>query len=283
MSAACDHRRIQRTLFRMQADPGFARAVLAGDATALASTGLTDADASLLREASLAGVTADPGEKRRTQLLGNLTSEFQLTLAAAARARKTGFLPAFLASAEFHTALAEGGRLPLAFAAYARRASAGDHVLAAIVRLETALVELRRGTPLATKGPPPPRRDEVGLAERARLLPVPAGTLDEAARLRAFVDAGASEDDAAPAAGALGPGEELLALVAALRTSAQRLSEVRVEALAPPADALAQRLANRPMSADERAAFAREHGAEPADLEAFLDGLVADGFVVRGR
>ena len=36
MTQACDHRRIQRTLFRMQADPGFARAILDGEREALA-------------------------------------------------------------------------------------------------------------------------------------------------------------------------------------------------------------------------------------------------------
>jgi hypothetical protein len=49
----------------------------------------------------------------------------------------------------------------------------------------------------------------------------------------------------------------------------------------PPADGL-MRLAARPLPRAERAGFARAHGAEPADLEAFLAPFVAEGVLVAG-
>jgi hypothetical protein len=79
-----DTRKIQRTLFRMQCDAAFARQLFAGDAAASASTGLDHGDLALLRALDPDCVAADPGGKRRTQVLGNVASEHTATLAAAA-------------------------------------------------------------------------------------------------------------------------------------------------------------------------------------------------------
>ena len=75
-----DHRGIQRALFRMQMDPAFAAAVFANDAAALATTGLDEGDAALLRSADAAGVGADKDDKRKHQLLGNVASEYACSM-----------------------------------------------------------------------------------------------------------------------------------------------------------------------------------------------------------
>ena len=56
---------------------------------------------------------------------------------------------------------------------------------------------------------------------------------------------------------------------------------MQLERLEPPADELMLRAA-RTLSCVERAAFAREHGAEPDDLEAFLAPFVDEGVLVTG-
>jgi len=273
-----DHRRLQRTLFRMQADPGFAHALLLGDEEAVASTALSPEDLRLLAGVEPAALSADPGGKRRTQIAGNAASEFRLTLAAVARcALAPEFLEAFLASPELHGAMARDGRLPLAFADYAARRAeeAGEATVGAIARLESAMARLRRAqsSPAARA---PLRADEVRLSARAAVETLPAGTAAFAEALgRSLV-----EPCASPATPTLS-GEELVLLTAEPAANGHRLGSVSVEVLSPPADLLLAR-ARESLDAAARAAFAREHGAEPAELERFLDTFVADGVLERG-
>ncbi len=137
-------------------DAAFAQAVLAGQAEAVASTGLVDGDLALLRVVDPAALSADPGGKRRAQVLGNAASEFTLSLTAAAH-RISDLLDAFPSAPEFHAAIAEDGRLPLAFAAYGiRRAAERDQrELLAVLELEAAMARLRRSSP----SPHPPGED----------------------------------------------------------------------------------------------------------------------------
>ncbi len=279
-----DTRRLQRALFRMQVDAGFGRAVLAGEARALASTGLAAADLALLMALDPAGIAADPGGRRRLQIAGNAASEYAATLACAEGAeRGARLLEGFLSSPELHAALgalAADGRLPLAFGDWAARCAREweDRVLGALARLEHALCAWRRAPARAA---PPPRQGEVRLAERTRLIEAPAGTLEHAEALRA---ARAAELPApVPPARLVHPdgAVETLLLHARAPDSPHRLPDVHVELVEPPADLLLRR-AELAMGAAERARFARAHGAEPAELEGFLADWIEEGILLRG-
>ncbi len=294
--------RLQRTLFRMQLDPGFARRLLAREPAALASSGLDEGALALLLAADPRAIAADPGGRRRLQVLGNASSEFRATLAAGAHGVSAdAFLAPFARSDELHGALAQGEPLPLAFGAWAvREARArGDRLLGALAALELALARLRRCPVERSAGGPDapdagaaagaaPGADRLAgaplgtlaLSARAAVLTLPAGTHAAAAALLATLAEDARAAGAPPTRPALGPGEERLLLLAAPRPSPLRLAEVSAEPLAPPADALFARLAAGPLGADERAGFARAHGAAPADLEGFLAAFAREGALV---
>ena len=282
-----DHRRIQRTLFRMHADAGFAYAIRAGDRVAVDSTGLSERDVELLAAADPAGVAADPGGRRRTQVFGNAASEFTLTLAAAAL-RNDGptLFDGFLSSDEFHAAIASEGRLPLAFADFAARRTAEFDApeVAAILRLESAMTRLRRDaleSPAAEVRTPSGSRDHADRAIRlspfARTLELPVGTLDWAAELRAALDRGS---DAQAPAGTLLSSTETVLLHAQRSDNAFRLPEITAELVRAPADEFLRR-ATAPVTRNQRAAFAERHDATADEFERYLDGLVDDGVLVR--
>jgi hypothetical protein len=273
-----DHRALQRTLFRMQADADFASALLAGERDAVASTGLAGSDLELLDGVDPAALRADPGAKRRIQIAGNAASEFTLSLAAAgARPESAGLLDGFLGAPEFHRAMAAGTPLPLAFGAYGmRRADELDSPdLGALVRLETAMARLRRDARAGLEPRPP--AGAVQLSARAAVVSLPGGTLEGSLALRDAVEG----DGAATGVEVDGDATETLLLCASAPPHRHALPQVDVELLLPPADALLAR-ASEPLSPAERADYARAHGAEPADLERFLDGFVADGVLARG-
>ncbi len=266
-----DHRRIQRTLFRMQMDPGFAAAVFAGEPEALATTELSSADAELLRGADAAGVGADLGDKRKNQLLGNVASEFVLSVATA----PDGFLEAFLRSPEFHGAIANGGRLPHAFGDYAQRVAgdAGDRARSALATLELFLVDARR----AERPEPALAANELALGPRAALVRLPAGTFELASLLRSALDAG----DPLPRTGELGSDEETVLVVAEPRPSPHRLAEVRPERLEPAVAALLER-AGRAFPRPDQEVFAGEMGASLEEFDEFVESLVSEGILSRG-
>ncbi len=264
----------------MQADGNFAAALRAGDAVAIESTGLDAAGVELVTGADPAGVAADFDGRRRAQIYGNSASEHTLTLAAASlRADGAALFDGFLASGEFHAAIADDGRLPLAFAEFAGRRieEFGAVELAPLHTLESAMLRLRRDA-LRTVDAAPLEANSVRLSTRARIVDVPAGTIAWAGALRDALDHGrpVSPSDASP------PGtSESVLLHAQLHASAYRLPEVSVELLRSPADRFLRR-AERAITRDERAAFAAEHDASAQAFETFLDGFVAEGVLERG-
>ena len=276
-----NHRALQRTLFRMQADPEFARALLAREPEAVRASDLTQEELARIEGLDERALRADPGGKRRTQILGNASSEYRLALAAAARSEDAAsFLGAFASSAEFHEALRKEGRLPLAFGAYAARRAeeTNDPVLAAIVTLERAMVALRRDAvrELRTPTVTPLGEGELILSPLVRIVALRAGTMDLAAELARDLR---GEDG--PAVACLAPGQERVLLRAQEPPSVHAIADVAVELLQPPVDELLA-LAAIPLAASARADFARQKGATPEVLERFLAGYVSEGVLLRG-
>src|SRR5262245_59516304 len=111
-----DHRRIQRTLFRMQLDAGFADAIRRGDRAACDSTLLAPDELRLLQAANVAGVAADRNGRRRAQVAGNVAAEFLLSVTLGPEGRGgAAVLEGFLGCAEFHRAVMQDESFALAF------------------------------------------------------------------------------------------------------------------------------------------------------------------------
>ena len=236
-----NHRAVQRALFRMQLDPGFAARLRAGGA----APGLGAAELALLRGADAAGLSADRDRRRRGQFLRNVSGEFARSCAAGVSAE------AFTSSPEFHAAVAGDASLPLAFGSYAARCSAsGSRAQRALVALERALARARRE--LRAEVAPGP--GELMLAPRAWLVTLPAGTLELAAGARAAL---------APA------GEETVLVLGARERAPFRLREVEAELVSPDLARLLESL-ERPRSRCELR----------ADGNGIVDELLADGVLV---
>jgi len=286
----------------MQRAAGFARAMLAQDPAAEATTGLTAPDLALLVGLDPRALAADPGGRASSQLLGNSASEFKLSLAATiGHAKLPAALAGFQISAHFHRALMGEGRLPLAFGQFlletARSLGAGQ--LIGIIELELGMAWLRRAqAPTSIPSPHPPRGNwppdrsapssvpEIlpnlttlppgfaRLAQGVRLLALPKGTFNWAMELQGALDQG---DTTCP-----GPGcerssgtDEWVLIKRTERTSAFQLPAVQPELLTAPTDALLK-LCQAAVSPAERRAFAEARGVAEKDLEAFLQGLVVD-------
>jgi hypothetical protein len=267
-----NHRRIQRALFRLQLDPGFAARVRAGDAESLGSLALGPDELALLAGADPAGLSADRDGKRRGQFLRNVSSEFALSLAVSADAK---LVEEFTGAREFHEAVAADGSLPLAFARHLEaRCAQASPVTRAFVALEAALARARRArrpTPALTAG-------EVALAPWAELVTLPEGTLDRAARVRAALDRG----EATPSG--VEVSEEATEVLLLRRTPEPepfRLADVEVEHLSPELAALLAR-ATRPLDARARSEQARAASVSRAELEEIVAGLVADRILIAG-
>jgi len=303
-----EHRLLQRTLFRMYADAGFAGALLAREPRALASTGLGPGDLELLMDLDPRALRADPGGRRRSQLLGNCASEFSLGLAAfQSHAELASPLNTFLESAHFHGAMIHAGRLPLAFGNHALEQAVSAKLCGpqVMLRLELEMAHLRRGShsptipsphpllgnwpvdlPLPSSVPEIPEDPEplglgcVRLAATARLIALPLGALNWASELQAALDRSSLELPSAP------PWEpaseqELVLLKALPAASAFQLSSVESERLSSPTRELLER-ARRPLSKIARDDFAEAHGAAPQELESFVQELVADRILDHG-
>jgi uncharacterized protein (UPF0276 family) len=242
-----DTRRIQRTLFRMMLSPRFA------DRVRTEGTGLPAREDAWLRALDPLLVSADAGNRRRDQLLGNVALEFLRTVRAA-----PPFHEDFVGSDEMHTALAEDRPLSLAFAAYGARVLP-EGPWRAILTLDTALAEARRGErPLA---------DHAGLqlAPRAQVVVVPEGTLAAAQALQL--------DEAA---GSIGPGTEGV-LVVARPAGPHQEADVHVEVLP---DAITELLGALPLDAAALRAFGVRHDASPTEVAELVAGLRSDGVLV---
>lgn len=269
-----NHRGIQRTLFRMQCDANFAGALFDGDESAWSTTGLGARERELILRASPAGLAADPGDTRKLQVLGNIATEFVLSIACAASHGDADLLEAFLASEEFHRAIAEEDRLPLAFTRYAaeRAKSIASDALGGLVELESAMARARRfgGTPVELAP------GSVQLAPGGELVRLRAGLAGYADSLRANLDSGLP----APGFRRL-QGSEVVLVLPRAREHAFVLAELHVENLSPP---VAQVLsaAARPLDAEARGALAVKLEASQEDLEAFVGELLAEGLLIGG-
>jgi hypothetical protein len=245
-----NHRAVQRALFRMQLDPGFAARLRAGESDAA----LGAAELALLRAADPAALSADRDGRRRQQFLRNVTEEFSRACAAGVPA------DGFTSSPEFHAAVAGDRSLPLAFGRYAERCSAaGSRAQRALVALERALARARRE--LRESSAPSP--GELALAPWVWLVALPAGALELAAGVREGLDA---------------EGEETVLVVAAREAAPFRLRDVQAEPLSPE---LARLLAaaQKPRTLAE---LARACGEAESDVAEIAGELVAEGVLVAG-
>lgn len=268
---------LQRTLFRCQMDPAFARRWRGGDAEARRGDGLSPSARDLLVAASTEGVGADNGGRRSAQVLGNVSLECSATVALAMDGgRDSGFVAEFVASPEFHGAVMADAALPPAFAAYATARTSGsdDAFLRAVAHLERALVEVRR----MPDGTPPPA-GTFGVSPAVAVVSVPEGTLDG---WLAVLDAlRAGKLSKLPRA-ASGPEDEYILLSKGGSSGAFAPPPGAAELLDPGTAALLRAAAIHPLSEEDIAALARDHEADPADVRGLVDSLVADGVLVYG-
>jgi hypothetical protein len=259
-----NHRLVQRTLFRMQLDPGFA-ARLRRDAREEAGELGAD-ELRVLRGADPRALAADRDGKRRRQFLANVSSEFALSVAGGLD------VEGFTTSAEFHDAVRADASLPVAFARYAGRCSHAEPApLRALIALETALARARREDRAAPRLGP----GELVLAATASLIDVPGGTLALAANQRAALDAGM----ALPILLLPPAVDETLLVRASPAASDFRLRDVAVEHVSPALASLL-RETRRPC---RRATLGAKLAIAPDDLVAILDELIADGVLVEAR
>ena len=267
-----DHRRIQRALFRMQLDPGFAARVRAGEPESVRSLALGRAELALVASADPLALSADRDGKRRAQFLRNVSSEFALSLAVAGDPR---LVEAFTGAREFHQAVAAGESLPLAFASYLEARSARANApTRAFIALEASLARARR----ARRSAPALAAGEVALAPWAELVALPDGTLDAAALVRAALDRG----EPTPIGVEVSARErENLLLRRRGEPEPFRLADVEVERLSPELAALLARAA-KPLDSDARAEQALAAAVSRAELDEIVAGLVADRILIAG-
>ena len=260
-----DHRRVQRTLFRMQLDPSFAAALAAGETEAVGSSGLDGAALALVLGADPVGIAADCAGRRRAQFLRNVSQEFALTLAAAGDEQ---LLESFTGSAAFHEAVARDSSLPLALASHIESTQPSP-----LLELESALARARR----VRRPAPPLAAGEVALAAWAELLELPEGTLAAAETVRAALDAGRP----VPRSRELGAGRETLLLRREPEPPAFGLAHVELERVSA---ALARLLAraSEPLTPAQRAAWARAESLTAGELESIVAELVAERILIAG-
>ena len=275
-----DTRALQRTLFRMQMDPGFAGRVFAREEAAVASTGLGEADLGLLLAADPVAVRADRDGKRVRQMLGNVAAEFALSLAAARDPDE--LLAGFPASDEFHRAIAEDGSLPLSFGERVRSRAGEAPLPAALAALELALAHARR----APRPVPPPADGEVVLAPWAHLVDLPRGTHARAMELRSALDAGrpvaAILAAGLPAAESDGALETLLVVADPAKAgNRHRLPDVHVEEARGPVLRLLRR-ARLALDAEARRHLAAQVEAPVEALDAFVRELLDERVLIAG-
>jgi len=265
-----NHRELQRCLFRAQMDTRFAQALHSGDAQARSETELNDAEFALFQQASLAGITADPGQTRRLQMLGNATLEYRLSLAAARDPRSA--IEGFTSSAEFHTAIRQDASLALAAGKFLQRCLADQFWPRTLCDLEFALAQARRAQKqgLLSSG-------VWQVATSTRVLELPAGSLDFAAKLRVAID----QESQLPNVPRRAKNSEAV-LCSALPASARwELARVNSEVISPAIAQLFEFLAE-PRDEAQLSDFARSLGAEFADLKPILHEYRVEGAVVFG-
>ena len=267
-----NHRGLQRALFRMQLDPGFALRLRAREPAAEESTSLREAELAWLRAADPDAVAADREGRRRAQLLRNVSSELALSLAAACG---SDWLETFPASDHFHRAIARDESLPLAFAAHAAECAAGSTAcLVSLVALETGLARGRRELRAVPEG----SSGALRLAPAARLVELEDGTFAWASALRQALDRGAGLPDLPRG---LPPGSRETVLVASDPPApGSRLRVVRAERLAPAVAAFLSACVEG-LDADGIRAFCEARSLERSDVESVIEEFAAEGVLER--
>jgi hypothetical protein len=238
-------------MIRLLHDPVFAAALHSDPDAALAGVDLTAHERSWLLQTPPAAWRTDPD--RPTRVLAALVEEFPLTTRLAPEGAA-----GFFAALEFHAAVQGRGSLADAFGSHLAR-GASDPRVAALATLERAIAAVRRARLPAA----PTHAGRLVLTPRARVLRLPAGTLDLATALRG----GAPGGD-------LGTGEEAVLVLRAFPED-----DVTLEALESELAALLDRAVAGATRAELRA-VARLQGAEVGEDHEIIDGLVTDGLLI---
>jgi len=251
----------------MQIDSDFAGRVFEREPAALASTGLSDEDLAWIQAADPIAISADPGGRRLSQLLGNVVAEYVASVALfVERLELTDIVSAFASSPEFHSAIRFDHSLPVIFGAYAARRleATPDATIDSILRLERVLVGARRGA----RAVPTPGEREVVLAGRARLVDLLAGSFDTLGQLAAGAS-GARE---------LGPEAEQLLITTGPAPNPGALHSIDVEVLSASVGEVL-RAAEVPLGPAGRKALAANRGVGADELAEFLRSLLGEGLL----
>jgi len=276
------HHALQRALVVALHDPGFADAMRADPAAALAPFGLEPAEAAQLLAVDPRALAIDRLRGRR--VLKAIAEELKGSLAIAlAEARRLGFADDFFASPCFRAAVIEDRHLVLALADYLAAALASGELaspsLAGVLAIERAQAEVRRD---ADRDPPP----GLSLAPGIRLVTCDAASLAalQAAERHLFelslLPHIALCDDR-PALELPAVEARSLHLVVRARGGEVALDEVP-EPFFRSLGALAGAAARAPLHRAGVADALALVGLRVADTDRLVGDLVADGYLVEG-
>jgi hypothetical protein len=243
------HLALRRLMIRMLHDPLLVDAIYTDAARALAREEISDIERAWLIATPRAAWSTDP--ERPARVLAALLAEYPATARVAPERVAT-----FFAGEPFHRAVRERGSLAAALGEHL--AQAAGPLAAPLARLEAAIARIRRAPRAAPSSP----AGSLRLAPNAEVLELPLGTLAAFTALRQGAD---------PTELAEGV-EDLLVLRQAPD------GDVTVEEI-PEGLAAVLRAAERSAGRQALAAIAREHGADPGEEAAILDGLVRDGLL----
>jgi hypothetical protein len=274
------HHRLQRALVVALHDPGFAAALRADPAGALAPFGLTAGEQAQLLAVDPRAFTIDGMRRRR--VLKAIVEELKASVAIAlAGARRLAFLDDFFASPWFRAAVIEDRPLVLALADYLGGALAGGALasphLAGVLAIERAQAEARRDR---DREPPPGLSLAPGVrlvaADGAALAALQAAErhLFELSLLPHIALCDDRPDLALPPAG--GAPLHLVVRAAGGEAALSELPEPLHRSLA----ALAAAAASRVIARADVAGLLAGVGLRVADTDRLVDDLVADGYAV---
>jgi hypothetical protein len=311
MSARC----LYRVIVRMLYDPDFAHAVYRDSGQALAGLDLSAREQSWLVQPDARAYRTDP--MRRWRSLTALLEEFPATSAFILRRGREGSVPpemelldAFFSGPDFHRCIQDGGSMIFAFSEFLGRKDHGgapaDSRVAPLARLETAIARLRRSrlsqprpqsspqSPTQSpwqsspQSPQPQLSSRLALAPRALILTLPAGTYELHRRISRALEVQQRPAVAClrdprwslPVLLDLEPMDEYLLVEKTIEEGTDRLhSPVRHTTITLELFFL---LGEAGAGADRRrlAEKACALGAEPAEAEEIIDGLIAEGLLV---
>jgi hypothetical protein len=243
------HLALRRMMIRMLHDFLLVEAIYKDPARALAGEEISETERDWLLATPRAAWGTDP--ERPGRVLAALLAEYPATARVARERAGT-----FFAGEPFHRAVRERGSLVQALGEYLSEAPAP--LAAPLARLEAAIARARRAGRAAPPSPPGSLR----LAPHAAVLRTARGTLAALTALRQ------GEEPAAIAEGM----EELLVL----RQVPD--GDVTVEEI-PEGLAAILHASGEFVGRQALAAIAREHGADPGEAAAILDGLVREGLL----